>query len=194
VEAAHADLFRKGIFCLTPSPTADPAAVKLVSDLVVILGARPVYFDPAEHDGLVAAMDHLPVLLSQALMETVTYQPSWRELRKVAGAAFEINSQLVSTEPPGFGQVCLTNRDNIVRWVDAFVAVLSSLRQNLLDGDGETLDQRFESAADERARWLHDREEGQWEGDKGVEMPEKPNLIADAFLGGLWRKRGKKDE
>ncbi len=194
VEAARADLFQKGLFCLTPSPSADPAAVKLVSDLVMILGAKPIYFDPAEHDGLVAAVDHLPVLLSLAMMESVIHQPSWRELRKVAGASFEVSTQLASTEPPGFGDVCLTNRDNILRWIDAYITSLTSFRASLVDDQAEALNGRFEVAAVERAKWLHDREQGQWEGDKGVEMPEKPNLFADAFLGGFLRKRTKKDD
>jgi prephenate dehydrogenase len=194
VEAARADLFEKSLFCLAPSPTADPAAVKLASDLVMILGARPIYFDPAEHDGLLAAVDHLPVLLSLAMMETVVQQPSWRELRKVAGASFETSTQLASSEPPGFGSVCLTNRDNILRWIDAYIASLTSFREGLMEGQVEALDGRFEVAAVERAKWLHDREQGQWEGDKGVEMPEKPNLLADAFLGGFLRKRTKRED
>jgi prephenate dehydrogenase len=194
VEAARAELFQNGLFCLTPSPTADPAAVKLVSDLVMILGARPIYFDPAEHDGLVAAVDHLPVLLSIAMMETVIQQPSWRELRKVAGASFEVSTQLTSTEPPGFGSVCLTNKDNILRWIDSLVVTMTSLRDSLVNEQAEALNERFETAAVERAKWLHDREQGQWEGDKGVEMPEKPNLLADAFLGGFLRKRTKKED
>jgi prephenate dehydrogenase len=193
VDAARADLFQKGLFCLIPSPAADPTAVKLVSDLVMILGARPVFFDPEEHDGLLAAVDHLPIVLSLALLESVIHQPTWRELRKVAGASFEVATQSASTEPPGFADICLTNRQNILRWIDAFQTSLASIRQNLEDGDAEALNERFELAAVERAKWLHDREQGQWEGDKGVEMPEKPNVLADAFLGGLWRKRPKKD-
>jgi prephenate dehydrogenase len=194
VEAARADLFKKGLFCLTPSPSADPAAVKLVSDLAMILGSKPVFFDPAEHDGLLAAVDHLPVVLSLALLDMVIHQPTWRELRKVAGASFEVGTQLASSEPPGFGDLCLSNRENILRWIDAYAASLALIRQTLEDGDAEALNQRFEVAAVERAKWLHDRSEGKWEGDKGVEMPEKPNLLADAFLGGLWRKRSKKDD
>lgn len=194
IEAARANLFEKGLFCLTPSPRADPDAVKLVSDLAMILDTKPIYFDPAEHDGLMAAVNHLPVLLSLTLMETVIHQSSWRELRKVAGASFEVSTQLASTEPPGFGDVCLTNRDNLLRWIDAYIASLTSFREGLVDEQAEVLNERFEIASVERAKWLHDREQGQWEGDKGPEMPEKPNLLRDAFLGGFMRKRPKKDE
>jgi hypothetical protein len=112
----------------------------------------------------------------------------------VAGASFEISTQLASSEPEGFGDLCLLNRENILRWIDAYAATLASLRQNLEDGDTETLNEFFGAAALERAKWLKDRAEGQWDGDKGVGMPEKPNVLADAFLGGLWRKRRRKTD
>ncbi len=57
VESATADLFRNGLFCLTPSVKAEPDAVKLATDLVAVLGARPLFLDPVEHDGLMAALE-----------------------------------------------------------------------------------------------------------------------------------------
>lgn len=192
-EAARADLFQKGLFCLVPSTRADPAAVKLTADLVAILGARPLFLDPAEHDGLLAAVEHLPVVLALTLLETTIYQPAWRELRKVAGASFETSTELASIDPAGFSELCLTNRENILRWIDSFATTLASFRQSLVEGQPEEIAARLERARDERFKWLHDRAEGQLETVAAVDMPEKPNVLADAFLGGLWRKRSKQD-
>jgi prephenate dehydrogenase len=200
LEAARADLFRNALFCLTPSPTAEPAAVKLVSDLVTILGAEPLFFDPAEHDGLLAVVEQLPAIVALALMETVISQPTWRELRKVAGTSFEVSTRAVSTDAIGYSEVCLSNRDNILRWMDVFMGALVSVRQNLAESSDpvnvqpEELTQRFEKAVEERNRWLHDRAQGQWESGSEMEMPAKSNMLADAFLGSLWRKRPKKDQ
>ena len=194
LEAARADLFQGGVFCLTPSPSADPAAVKLVSDLTGILGATPIFFDPAEHDGLVAAVDHLPTFLSLTLLNNLVHQPAWRELRKVAGAPFEAVTQLAGTEPTALVELFLSNKDNIVRAIDGFSASLAALRQDLAEGETEELAQRFGEATEAWLKWHHDRETGQWEGDVSVQMPEKPNVLADAFLGGWWRKRRKSDE
>lgn len=193
LESARADLFRNGLFCLTPSSTADPAAVKLASDLVMILGAKPVFFDPAEHDGLLAAVEHLPVFLALALLETVVHQPSWRELRKVAGASFEVATQPAMTDAAGFIDLCTSNRENVLRWIDTFSASLASIRQSLVEGQPDALTQRFDTAVDERHKWLLDRAEGRWDTSQMAEMPEKPNILADAFLGGFLRKRPSKD-
>lgn len=198
-EAARADLFRNGLFCLTPSPNAEPAAVKLVTDLAMVLGSKPLFFDPAEHDGLLAAVEHLPIVLSVALLDMIIHQPTWRELRKVAGASFEVSTQLASTDPAGYGELCAANQENVVRWIDAFSAVLASLRQDLIEGDSEeialtdALSQRLEHALEERDRWLRDRAQGEWEGEQPVAMPAKGSILADAFIGGWWRKGREKE-
>jgi prephenate dehydrogenase len=181
------------MFCLMPSPTADPAAVKLATDLVSILGAKPLFLDPAEHDGLLGAVEQLPAVLALALLETAIHQPSWRELRKMAGASFEATTQAAFSDLAGFGTAFISNRENLLRWIDAFSSSLASIRQDLVEGQPEAFASRFEGVVEERAKWLHDRAEGQWDGPQGPEMPEKSSMIADAFLGGLWRKRPKRD-
>jgi prephenate dehydrogenase len=194
LEAARADLFRNGWFCLAPLPGADPQAVKLAADLVNSLGARPLFVDPVELDGMLAVVEHLPPLLALTLLEMASQQPTWRELRKLAGPSFEIGTRLASEGPSGYSDLLLSNRDNILRWIDAFSSSLSSMRQALMDGEPEPLAQRFEAALAERSKWLRDREDGRWADLPGVEMPEKSRMLTSAFFGGLWRKRQKKDK
>lgn len=193
LESARADLFRNGLFCLIPSPTAEPAAVKLANDLVTILGAKPLFLDAAEHDGLLAAVDQLPAILAVALLEATSKQPSWRELRKVAGAPFEVGTRAAWMNPADLTNLCMANRDNVVRWIDIYSSSLASIRQSLVEAELDPLTRRFRTSLEERAKWLHDREQGQWESGPSVAMPERSSMLADAFLGGLWRKRPKQD-
>jgi len=193
LEAARADLFRSCVFCLTPSAQSDGAAVKLVTDLVSILGATPLFVDPAEHDGMLAAVDHLPAFLALALMDMVVRQPNWRELRQVAGAALETGTQPAAADPAGSVDLFLANRENLVRWLDEYSVTLDALRQDLVDGQSESLARRFQAADEERSKWLRDRAQGQWEPRLGPEVPRQ-NPLADVFLGGLARKRPRRDK
>jgi prephenate dehydrogenase len=193
LDAARPDLFQRGLFCLVPSVKADPAAVKLAADLVTILGARPLFLDAAEHDGLLAAVSHLPPLLGLALLEMAMGQPTWRELRKVAGSSFELSTQLPFTDAAGYSELCVSNRDNILRWLDAFSASLASIRELLAEGQSEELTQRFEEALAQRREWLQDRAEGRWEEDTGPEVPERVSLTEN-LLGTFWRRKPKRDE
>ena len=193
LEAARADLFRNGLFCLIPSPTADPAAVKLATDLVAILGATPVFFDAAEHDGMMAVVEHLPPILALCLLEVVIDQPTWRDLRKVAGKTFGAATYLPVGEPVSFGNLVQANRDNLLRWLDAFSASLASVRQLVAEGESEAIAEHFHAVLEEREKWVQARVSGDWEGDR-QELPEKPSMLRDALLGGWGRKRLEKKQ
>lgn len=191
--AARADLFQKAVFCLVPSLTTDAEAVKLAISLVGVLGASPLFLDPVEHDGLMAAVEHLPGILELALLETVIHQPAWRELRRVAGLSFEESTRLMATDPTTFGPLWSLNRNNLVRWIDAFSLSLASIRESLVQNEAEEVSARCGEASQERARWLHDRAEGLWEQGPQAELPERPGLL-DTFLGSSWRKIRKQEK
>ena len=194
LQAARADLFQQRIFCLSPSPRADESVVRLATDLVGVLGGRPLFMDPLEHDGLLGAADQLPPLLALTLLDATVRQPVWREVRKVAGGAFESATQLYSDDPEVYSSLFLANRENIQRWIDEFMASLAAMRRALDEEDAAALADRFEALMEERNRWLLDRAQGSWDVDQSREMPPKPNLFVDTFLGGLWRKRPEKSE
>lgn len=188
LKAARADLFKDALFCLVPAPQADPSAVKLATDLVAILGAKPFFLDATEHDSLLAVAEHLPAIAALALLEMAIGQPSWKEVRKVAGPPFELITRLASADPSAYSDLAMANRDNLVRWIDALSASLASLRQALAEGTHEALTERFVKAAAERDRWLNDRATGQLlETVQGSQMPSKSEVF-DAFLGSGLRK------
>ena len=192
VENARADLFQGALFCLVPAPETDPEAIQLVSNMASILGSKPLFMDAVEHDGLLAAVEHLPALLSLAMLETVIDQPAWRELRKVAGPAFESSTQLVTANSVAHSDLSVLNRENVVRWIDAMSASLSSLREVLSEGEVDPLDDRLLHALEERLKWLHDRGEAMWYEGPDTEMPTRTSLT-DALLGSFWRRKPKEE-
>jgi prephenate dehydrogenase len=192
LDAARADLFQGGLFCLMPSATAGPDSVKLAAELAAVLGAKPLFLDAEEHDGLLAAVEHLPALLALTTMQTMITQPAWRELRKVAGPAFETSTDLVSAQAVTQSDLYLLNKDNLLRWIDAFSASLQSIRELLAQDESEELAERFTGAAQERGRWMADRSEGEWLEGPRTEMPERPSMV-DTFLGTFWRRKPREE-
>ena len=88
VPSARADLFEKATFALAADVTTDPAALQLASDFVERVGATPLFVDAQEHDGVIAGVEHLPMLLAAALMRTSAQASGWREARRLAGQHF----------------------------------------------------------------------------------------------------------
>jgi prephenate dehydrogenase len=193
IEAAKADLFSDALYCLTPASGAAPDAVRLASDFVHLLGAQPYFLDPLEHDGLMAGVDHLPFVLSAALLGVTTESASWREMRRLAGGAFENAIRFVSADPSTYRDACLVNGENIVRWIDACSEKLGELKETILAGDAEELEQVFDEAMIARQRWLRAREAGSWEEQQSAEAPGMGSFMGQFFgLGGL-SKRKKQD-
>jgi prephenate dehydrogenase len=194
LDAARADLFARGLWAIAPAPACAPEALKLVGDLAMLLGASPYFIDPAEHDGLMGGVDALPALLALALMQAATASPGWGEMRKLADRGFATaTSPLADAE-----HAPLTlNRESALRYLDAATAVLQSLREKIAAGREAALDELLAEAAALRAKWLADRQRGDW--DKlekpPLEMPSAREVLGRMLLGGLApRKRERKKD
>src|SRR5581483_11261416 len=97
VEAADAGLFKDRIYCLTPTARTRPVAVKKVSTFVEMLGARVRFLEPAEHDGQVAGVSHLPFIASIALVKTVAEGSAWGDASLLAANVFRDTSRLAAS-------------------------------------------------------------------------------------------------
>jgi prephenate dehydrogenase len=192
--AARADLFDGRTWAICPSPSTDERAVKTATDLAARLGARPLFLDAAEHDGMAAAVEQLPALASMALLTSAVSQPAWREMRKLAGGQFESSTRLVSSDPRVFSDAMLHSTEQVVRWIDSFIDNMAAWRDLIAAGDSEAIDNAFAEAASERARWLSQRSKGDWDEDTALPY-ERPSMLL-SWLGlsrlGERRQRDKK--
>lgn len=153
---ARADLFRNGIYCLTPEVDTHQDAVALVEDLARQVGANPFYLDAAEHDGLVSSVDHLPMVLSAALMRVASASDAWRESRKLAGATFLQATAGVGDDPVALQDALLLDKENILHWIDNYAAELESLRELIAAGNTEALADVLDKTVVEREKWVTD--------------------------------------
>ena len=152
VEAADASLFHNRIYCLTPTACTRPAAINKVLALVEILGARVRFLEPAEHDGLVAGVSHLPFLASIALVNSVAESASWRDASLLAANGFRDISRLAAGSPEMYRDICLTNSDAITHWLDSYISSLISLRDRIATHD-QSLSETFAKAQQTRLQW-----------------------------------------
>lgn len=147
------ELFSGTVFCLCPAVSASPEAVAWASELVVALGAAPFFVDATEHDGLMAAAGHLPILLAASLLKVVSASTAWREVARLAGDRFADATMPVRGDAAAHRELCQGNAQNILRWLDLFQAQLAELRQAIVDGDGSVLEEVFEAALQARDEW-----------------------------------------
>ncbi len=156
VDGPVASMFQGAIYCVTPSPSAPPSAVSAVVSMIQEIGAQPYFVDPAEHDGLVAGISHLPYLLSASLMRTLASQPSWREMSVLAAGGFDTMTRLAGQNPKMYYDILSTNAPNVVRHLDRLMEALEGVRTRLLKGDSAVL-QELEEAQRMRTSWEEQR-------------------------------------
>lgn len=190
IEAAHEDLFRGGLVAIVAPPHTSSEAVKLAADLTRLLGANPLFVDPAEMDGLMAATHLLPQLVAAALLNATIDQPGWREGRKVAGRAYaEATGPIVHLdESLTLRTSALLNRENVIRVLDSTIAALQAIRNDIGEQDEAALDERLGRARRGREKWWRERQVGDWLGDglPVVDVPGTPGIFAQLF--GIGRK------
>jgi prephenate dehydrogenase len=177
VDAANAGLFENKLFCLTPDSGSDASAVRLAADLAEAMGARPFFLDAAEHDGMIAAVEHLPAILAGALLGETCGSSGWLDMRKLAASQFYSNTLIMSESGAATADACLANREHILYWLDRLVAGLRVWRQDLAEGNGEALAKAIDGGLEARRAWLGARASGNWEEVITPEMPTSGMLM-----------------
>lgn len=152
VEAADAGLFKDRTYCLTPTANTRPAAVNKVSTFVEMLGARIRFLEPAEHDGQVAGVSHLPFVASIALVNTLVESGAWPDASLLAANGFRDMTRLAAGNPEMYRDICLTNSAGIARWLDEYINTLRSLRTSIVEHD-KALGDTFARAQQQRQKW-----------------------------------------
>ena len=158
IEAAQATLFKQCIYCLTPTKRTSPVALDKVIALIDTLGARMRFLEPPEHDGMVAGVSHLPYIASIALMQTTALNPAWDDASLLAASGFRDTTRLAAGSPEMHRDICLTNSEAITRWLNDYIAVLSTLRERIAARD-PNLSEVFEQARKARIDWQDVKEQ-----------------------------------
>ncbi len=151
--AATADLFRGCTYCLTPSPKTTPEAIQTMEGLVEELGARPLFLPAPEHDYLVAGISHLPFLLSSALVAATAKSPSWDRMAELASSGYRVTTRLAAGSPRMYRDICFTNQEAIIDWLDHLMDELKRLRALVANASPE-LEKNLALAQETRRKWM----------------------------------------
>jgi prephenate dehydrogenase len=190
VEGARPDLFEGKLFCLTPDSRTDDSAVRLAADVVEALGGKPFFLDAQEHDGLAAAVEHLPSLLATALMSITSRSAGWRDMRKLAGNQYYASTLVLADSGKEAIASPMANREHVVPWLDAMIAELSAYREQLLAGETTGLATDIDRGLEAGHSWLAASLAGNWDADGSrPDAPTAGTTFRDLFFGSLGRPR-----
>ncbi len=151
VEAANPYLLENAIYVLTATEKTDTSALQAVKLMVEEIGAQCMIMDPQEHDLLVAAVSHLPHLTAALLVNTL--HDTGVNLQKalfLAAGGFRDTTRIAMSSPQMWRDICLSNREMILKRLEVFKKQIQELEYLLGQGDGESLIREFQKARETR--------------------------------------------
>jgi prephenate dehydrogenase len=152
--AATAGLYRGREVILTPLEETPPERIERVRAAWRACGARVTEMGAAEHDAVLAAVSHLPHLLSYALVHDLAARADAAGLLAHAGSGFRDVSRLAASNPEMWRDVCLANRDALLAELRRYQDELARLGAALERSDGAALERAFAAARAARRAWL----------------------------------------
>ncbi|MBN2003635.1 MAG: prephenate dehydrogenase [Anaerolineae bacterium] len=165
---ARADLFARAVYAITARAEDHPSAVRAVTNLALVLGAEPLFMNPAEHDAARLIGDAVPGIVAAALFQATVEAPGWGEVRKAAGRAFATaTSGAADMEPISQRMMALLGQETLLRGLDAFQERLSALRGLIAEGNAEALEQTLGNVSKARAYWMAESRERIWDIEQG---------------------------
>ncbi len=145
IESAEAGLFEGSTYCLARSRQTSPAAAARFAGIIERIGAHPYMLDAEQHDRLVAGISHLPFVLSSAMVQALGEAQDWPEMARLAASGYRDMSRLAAGSPTMYRDICLTNKEAILGWLDALAAQLHTIRSHIAVND-EALKDYFAQA------------------------------------------------
>jgi len=140
LKVAEADLYQGATFVLTPLQRTSSESLTLAQELVEAVGARSVLMDAERHDRLVAAVSHLPYLLSAGLVATAEEMATEDELVwELAASGFRDTSRLAASDVTMMLDILLTNRAAVGETLSRFAHQLNAIADLLKADDEEGL-------------------------------------------------------
>jgi len=157
VTAATADLYRNKNVVLTPTEATNLEAVQRVRELWQSCGATVSEMLAETHDGIFAAVSHLPHLLAFALVDEVASRPNAEQLFGFAASGFRDFTRIAGSHPEMWRDISLANKDALLNELSAYQTEISTLKTMLENSDGAGLQALFERASLARNAWAESK-------------------------------------
>ncbi len=196
---AHEDFFDNGNMMLMPSPSCIREAVELASDFSALLGGKPHFMDPAEHDSLFAATSSLPAVLGVIAFYNLARNPGWDDIQRLTNPDFgRLTHHLYDTHPDDLRDIWLHNQESLLRYTDGMIESLQSFRDVLAAKDRSALEALLVESADGYSGWINRRHNNKWDDRSNPSAPGAGETIMSSLMGGFLSNRisgkGNRDE
>ncbi len=135
-------LYQGAPFVLCRLARTSDLAVLLITQLLQIIGAHPLWMQAADHDRWIAATSHLPYLVAHALVHSTPL-----EAAALIGPGYRSSTRLAASFAPMLLDILETNRELILPVLELFRQAIDQLEIDLKTQDWPGLEAYLEASS-----------------------------------------------
>lgn len=157
LEAAEAGLFQQRPYVVTPIETTVPAAMERVIAIATQLGSKVYTSPPKAHDQAVAAISHLPVMVSASLLHTCLSEPDTQVktlAQQLASSGFCDTSRVGGGNPELGAMMAQFNRSALLKALKQYRQQLDTTIALIEAEQWDELEHKLSIAQQERPKYL----------------------------------------
>ncbi len=158
VEASFPQLFQQRRVIVTPLPESSAEAVARVVGMWQEAGAEVEKMAVDHHDEVLAATSHLPHLLAFGLVDSLCRMDESEDVFRFAAGGFRDFTRIASSDPVMWRDICLANREALLKVLMHYQDDLSQLMAMVRQGDGGGLEATFSRAKSARDSYINQSE------------------------------------
>jgi len=147
---SSADFLKDAYYLLTPTKDTRPEYTEWMKAFVKAAGSICMVLDDVSHDQITAGISHVPHILSAALVNAVAARDDEGYYRKLAAGGFRDITRISSSSPEMWENICLTNPDGILAFLEEFIDILEQTKKDIINRNSEALTKFFSDAKNYR--------------------------------------------
>jgi prephenate dehydrogenase len=154
VEAAIVDLYVNHKVIVTPLSETSTDAERKVTEMWQAAGATVESMDVETHDQVLAATSHLPHVVAYSLVDTLSKSDASDAIFQYAAGGFRDFTRIASSDPTMWRDICLENRDAILKSLEELQANMQILHEQISSADSESIMDTFTHAKSVRDEYM----------------------------------------
>ena len=152
-QAADPKLYVGRRVMLTPLVENHPQDVARVRQAWEACGANVVSIEPSQHDGVVAAISHMPHWVAALFMEYITHSDDAALKLQTAGSGFKDFTRVAQGSPEMWRDIFIANRSAMLNELKALRTVFERAEHALIENDAVWLEEMLDHASKARRDW-----------------------------------------
>ena len=147
---ARGDLFEGRIWIYTPTRNSDKNVISKAKEIIAALGGKEILLSADEHDEAIAAISHLPQIVS-SLLSAALLDISDRDIG-LAGQGLKDVSRLAASNPRLWGELLHSNSRAVLLFLRKFATHIDDLSISLQNDDLRKTEELLELGRENHAR------------------------------------------